>query len=221
MVPTHFEMERRLRNAGVAVRPYPTLDKDLSSSEPALADRLLIAAGTTWENEIERLFAIQLQAEELSNYSSFGQTFDEICAVQGIGVALQILNEDVPHRYTAVYRLAEGRMINIGLVDKLREPRPEFLSEVPIGSSFCQYVLRDGSFFTGDSGLDKRLNGHPYQGVMVSYCGIPVFDNEGKAVGTACHFDVIRHEIAEESIGRLRAAARILSNYFSSGTRAR
>ncbi len=216
MAPTHFEMEQRLRKAGVAVRPYPMLDKILAASDPVTADRMLVAAGTAWENEIERLFAIQLQAEELSNYSSFGQLFDEICATEGLGSALEALNDGVPHRYTAIYRLADGRMINVALADKRREPRPEFLSEVPIGSSFCQYVLRDGSFFTGDSGLDKRLTGHPYQGVMLSYCGIPVFDSRGRAVGTACHFDVISHDIAEENVGQLRAAARILSNYLSS-----
>lgn len=216
MAPTHFEMEQRLRKAGVAVRPYPTLDTILAAADPATADRMLVAAGTAWENEVERLFAIQLQAEELSNYSSFGQLFDEICTSEGLDAALEALNAGVPHRYTAVYRRVGDRMVNVALADKNRDPRPDFLAEVPISSSFCQYVLRDGSFFTGDSGLDNRLIGHPYQGVMLAYCGIPVFDPAGRAVGTACHFDVISHEIAEESIGRLRAAARILSNYLGS-----
>ena len=103
----------------------------------------------------------------------------------------------------------------MALVDKHGEPLPEFLAEVPIASSFCQYVLRDGSFLTGDSSSDRRLNGHPYQGAMLSYCGIPIFDLEGRAVGTACHFDVISHDIAEEKMAHLRAAARILSNYLS------
>jgi GAF domain-containing protein len=213
---THFEMEQRLRKAGVAVRPYPMLDKGLAAGDAAAADRTLIAAGTAWENEVERLFAIQLQAEELSNYSRFGQLFDELCTGEGLSAALEVLNEGVPHRYTAIYRREGAKMINVALADKQREPRPDYLAEVPIGSSFCQYVLRDGSFLTGDSGLDKRLIGHPYQGVMLAYCGIPIFDSNGAAIGTACHFDVVSHEIAEEKVGQLRAVARILSNYMTS-----
>lgn len=215
MVPTHFEMEQRLRNAGVAVRPYPLLDRALAASDPALADRMLVAAGTAWENEVERLFAIQLQAQELSAYSSFGQLFDEICTTLGLNAAMEALNEGVPHRYSAVYRLVDGRMVNVAMADKQREPRPLSLRKCPLRSSFCQYVLRDGSFFTGDSGLDERLIGHPYQGVMMSYCGIPVFDLEGRAIGTACHFDVISHAIPEEKVGQLRAAARVLSAHLA------
>lgn len=212
---THFEMEQRLRKAGVAVRPYPMLNKFLADADPQAADKLLVQAGTSWEREVERLFAIQQQAEELTAYASFGQLFDEVCTEEGLSAALTVLNEAVPHRYTAVYRMSDGRMVNVALADKLGEPVPEFLAEVPSASSFCQYVLRDGSFLTADSGSDQRLNGHPYQGVMVSYCGIPIFDLEGRAVGTACHFDVIAHDLAEEKIAQLRAAARILSNYLS------
>lgn len=212
---THFEMEQRLRKAGVAVRPYPTLNKFLANADPQAADKMLVQAGTSWEREVERLFAIHQQAEELTAYASFGQLFDEVCAEEGLSAALAVLNDAVPHRYTAVYRLRDGRMVNVALADKHGDPVPEFLAEVPIASSFCQYVLRDGSFLTGDSSKDRRLNGHPYQGVMTSYSGVPIFDLEGHAIGTACHFDVIAHEIDEEKVAHLRAAARILSNYLS------
>lgn len=212
---THFEMEQRLRQAGVALRPYPTLNRPLADMDLAAADQMLVKAGTAWEIEVERLFAIHQQAEELVKYASFGQLFDEVCTGDGLPAALAVLNEGVPHRYTAVYRLVGERMLNVALADKQNEPRPDFLAEVPITSSFCQYVLRDGSFLTGDSAHDRRLTGHPYQGVMRAYCGIPIFDLGGHALGTACHFDVVPHEIAEEKVAQLRAAARILSNYLS------
>ena len=86
----------------------------------------------------------------------------------------------VTHRYTAVYRLvAVDIMVNVTLADKRRQPRPDFLAQVPVGSSFCRYFLRDGSFQTANSSVDVRLAGHPCQGVMRSYCGIPVFDSAG------------------------------------------
>jgi len=211
--PSRLEMERRLREAGVAVRPYPMLDKVLAASDPEQADRMLIAAGTAWEKEIERLFAIQQQADALSNHGGFAQVFGEVCAKDGLPVALALLNEGVAYRYTAIYRLAADTMINVALADKHREPLPDFLAEVPLGSTFCQYVLRDGSFLTANSAEDARLGGHPYRGVMRSYCGVPVFDPEGRPIGTACHFDVASHEIVEEKLTQLKAAAHILSTY--------
>ncbi|WP_395345227.1 hypothetical protein [Variovorax sp. UC122_21] len=176
---THFEMEQRLRKAGVALRPYPMLNKFLSDADSETANKMLLQAGTVWENEVERLFAIQQQAEELTAYASFGQLFDEVCTQEGISSALAVLNAAVPHRYTAVFRLSDRRMVNVALVDKHGEPLPEFLAEVPIASSFCQYVLRDGSFLTGDSSSDRRLNGHPYQGVMLSYLRDPHLRSRG------------------------------------------
>ncbi|RTD83275.1 hypothetical protein EJO68_34350 [Variovorax atrisoli] len=70
-------------------------------------------------------------------------------------------------------------MVNVTLADKRRQPRPDFLAQAPLGSSFCRYFLRDGSFQTANSSDDVRLAGHPCQGVMRSYCGIPVFDSAG------------------------------------------
>ena len=63
---------------------------------------------------------------------------------EGLAGGLRFLNERVPHRFTDVDRLVDGTMHNLGLVDKRGEIAPEALLAVPLTSSFCQFVLRDG-----------------------------------------------------------------------------
>lgn len=210
---SHFEMEQALRQAGFAVRPYPTQSEVFDPQDLLAADRLLIAAGTAWEHEIERLYALLLQQKHAHAHEEFARDLDERCTIEGLSAALALLNSGVSHRYTAVYRAVKDAMVNVELADKLGEPRPDFLAQVPVASSFCQYVLRDGSFLTANSASDLRLNGHPYQGVMLAYCGVPIFNAQGEATGTVCHFDVISQELPVDQVERLHAAARVLSNY--------
>jgi GAF domain-containing protein len=124
----------------------------------------------------------------------------------GATAALAFLNAGVPHRYSAVYRLEAGKLTNVLLHDKAGEVRPEFLAVVPFETSFCQFVIRDGAFRTSDSTTDHRLDGHPYQGVMVSYHGVPIV-MDGEVWGTMCHFDVKVLPLAEAEFELLRDAA--------------
>jgi len=213
-MPTHFQMEQVLRSAGVAVRPYPT-EKAASATEDAVVtSRLLVAAGTAWEREIERLYAIYMQKSMGMLHAEYVSLLSSLCATKGLDVAVRELNHGVGYRYTALYKQTDLSMVNVSLADKNGEPRPDFLSSVPLTSSFCQYVLRDGSFLTRSSAGDSRLDGHPYQGVMMAYCGVPVFDEEGIAVGTLCHFDVVAREIADPDLQLLRAAASAFASFF-------
>ena len=127
---------------------------------------------------------------------------------QGAAAALAFLNAGVKHRYSAVYRLEGGKLKNVLLHDKADEMRPDFLAEVALETSFCQFVIRDGYFQTSDSGTDHRLDGHPYQGVMVSYHGVPIL-SAGEIWGTLCHFDVLPQPLPDHEFELLRAAATI------------
>ncbi|MES2841514.1 MAG: guanylate cyclase [Pseudomonadota bacterium] len=128
-------------------------------------------------------------------------------------LALEVLNAPVAHRYTALYRLSDGVLSNVELVDKENEIKPEFLAEVPLKDSFCQFVLRDGLFKTSNTADDHRLNGHKYQGVLMTYHGVPVLDNQGELFGTLCHFDALTRPLADEHFDLLEAAARVLPAY--------
>ena len=129
--------------------------------------------------------------------------------------ALGYLNARVPHRYTAVYRLADGTLRNIHIYDKLGEITPEFLQEVPLQDSFCQFVLKDGMFSTCDCAADSRLDGHKYQGTMGSYHGLPILDNAGELFGTICHFDTERFALSDEEFEVFKQAAKLLPRYLS------
>ncbi len=100
------------------------------------------------------------------------------------------------------------------MVDKDGETAtPPVLAEVPLETSFCQYVLRDGQFITGESGLDKRLDGHPYQGVMGSYVGLPQQGGGDSLMGTICHFDYENRQLPDEEFAFLQRVARLLPRY--------
>ncbi len=140
-------------------------------------------------------------------------SFDAVLKASGAAAALAYLNGGVPHRYTAVYQLDGDRLRNVHLYDKAGEMRPEFLAEVPMATSFCQFVLRDGVFCTDDSAGDARLDGHPYQGVMVSYHGVPLLDDRSELWGTLCHFDTQPLVLSDAAFALLQRAARRLPAY--------
>jgi hypothetical protein len=132
------------------------------------------------------------------------------CAAGRLSAALEALNRRVPHRYTAIYRLEGGLLRNVALADKARQVRPEYLAEVPLATSFCQFVLKDGVFLTANSGGDDRLDGHPYQGVMVAYHGVPIPDGDDKVFGTLCHFDVAEQALSDAEFDNLQHIARVV-----------
>ncbi|MDM0073784.1 GAF domain-containing protein [Variovorax sp. J2P1-59] len=142
--------------------------------------------------------------------------FTATLQTEGPEAALAFLNAAVPHRYSAVYRLHGETLQNIYLHDKQGELRPEFLAIVPFEVSFCQFVLRDGFFRTDDSGKDSRLDGHPYQGMMVSYHGVPLTSATGELIGTLCHFDVQSHPLPDGEFELLQSAARVLPPFLPS-----
>lgn len=131
----------------------------------------------------------------------------------GLAGGLRYLNDPIDHRYTAVYQLRDLVLRNVALVDKEGEVRPEFLAEVPLEDSFCQFVMRDGMFKTQHSGEDSRLDGHKYQGVLRSYIGVPLLNDEGVLYGTICHFDALQRTLRDEDFDFLQRAARLIPRY--------
>jgi hypothetical protein len=131
-------------------------------------------------------------------------------ATHGPPGVLEYLNDGVPHRYTAVYRRSGAILHNVLLHDKQRKRRPEFLALVPYEHSYCQYVVRDGWFRTDDSSADMRLQGHPLQGLVVSYQSVPIHDHAGKFWGTLCHLDMKGLSLPDPEFELLRGAAELL-----------
>ncbi|MBB1602833.1 guanylate cyclase [Variovorax sp. UMC13] len=130
-----------------------------------------------------------------------------VAASDGVRALLVRLNERVAHRYTAIYRL-NGEMLRcVHLIDKTGAVQPGFLAEVSLQDSFCQFVFRDGVFQTENSAFDHRLDGHPYQGVVVSYHAIPVVTEGSTLFGTLCHLDTVPCDLPDRELEILRGVA--------------
>ena len=129
----------------------------------------------------------------------------------GLVAALKVLNDRVPHRYSAVYRLApDGYLVIVAFVDKQCEPCPSFLLSVHHDVSFCQFTIKhEGGFRTNNSAEDKRLDGHPYQGLVNSYHAAPFMSTDGRVKGTICHFDKAAMPLSDEDFELLRLASRV------------
>ncbi|MFM9901330.1 MAG: guanylate cyclase [Polaromonas sp.] len=135
---------------------------------------------------------------------------------KGLEAGLSVLNQRVPHRFTAVFKLDGAMMRNVAIVDKLGEVVPESFKVIPFENSFCQFVLRDGSFTTHDSAVDNRLDGHVYKGVLNTYVGLPISENNGELFGTLCHFDFPPQNLPESEFQFLNQAVKVLPPYVKS-----
>lgn len=131
-------------------------------------------------------------------------------AQNGLMGVLRALNARVPHRFTAVYRLEQHLLVNVGTCDKHMHLEALDLKAVPLKDSYCQFVLRDGLFLTDDSGQDARLKGHPYAGVVGSYIGVPISRTPDSLEGTLCHFDLACQPISDEEYLLLERSAQLL-----------
>lgn len=139
--------------------------------------------------------------------------FAAVLKSKGAGAALAYLNEGVPHRFSGVYRIEGAQLRNVLLIDKLGQLRPAFLEVVPMDASFCQFVVRDGLFRTNNSTIDARLDGHPYQGVVISYHAVPLVDPDRALVGTLSHFDLVERAIEDSEFELLYQAGHLLSDF--------
>lgn len=132
---------------------------------------------------------------------------DEIFDAEGAHGALRFLNARAPHRFTGVYRLDPPTLRNVLLYDR-QNPRLEAGADAPLRETYCS--ISGGQavpFSTADAAQDPRLAQHPARDSTLSYCGVPLLDASGEAVGTLCHFDLVPRPIPEAEIQVLRAAA--------------
>ena len=127
---------------------------------------------------------------------------------------LEFLNARVPHRFTVVNHLRDGMLYIVSVFDKQGQVNAEDMKEIPLKDSFCQFVLREGSMHSANTGADHRFDGSPYQATLASYCGVPLKAADGVLFGTLCHFDYQSHVVSNEEFSFLQAAAQLLEKHF-------
>lgn len=178
--------------------------------EPSMV--LTPAEWATWyaEQEVHASDAPKVDGDVVPPGESV-QQLRALIEAHGMDKALQVLNKRVPHRFTAIYRFNGEAMVNVSFADKQGEPLPPDFASVPVGSSFCQFVMRDG--WLKLEGDDPRLEGHVYRGVMQSYVGMPLMRSDSEVYGTFCHFDFPPVSIPDSEFGFLTRVAKVLPSY--------
>lgn len=139
------------------------------------------------------------------------QQLEQILATDGLQSALEFLNQQVTHRFTAVYRLDKTDLEIVELIDKISDPSTAPLSRVPFSQSFCELVVQDGSLATTNSALDKKFDGRTYQGIIASYVGLPLLRPTGELFGSLCHYDYKEQPISDDEFSFLQQAAVLLA----------
>ena len=139
--------------------------------------------------------------------------FHDVLGRDGVNAALAVLNEGIPHRYTGIFELVGEDLLCRNVYDKLGEPRSHDLDVVKFTDSFCQIAMREGEYRTDNTAMDRRVDGSPYQGVVMSYQGVPLIGHTLELQGTLCHFDVVEQSLSDEEFACLIEAARLLPSY--------
>jgi CheY-like chemotaxis protein len=135
---------------------------------------------------------------------------------RGVLALLEHLNRETDYRFTSFYRFAADRLVSVWTYDR-EDPRVDLVPPVPVSASYCAYV-RDqrGPFLVDDSVRDERVANHPGHGGVHAFCGVPVFDPDGRLLGSLCHYDSQPRQAPSTALARLAETASVLSAHFAS-----
>ena len=133
-----------------------------------------------------------------------------ILASEGVRASICYLNSLTGHRFSAVFRFDGNQLQSLIYFDRLN---PQVLScpEIPVQASYCYFVREaNAPFTTEDAQHDDRLGDHPQRHIVQSYCGTPLFDEDGELLGSICHFDFSPNQTTQVDLELLECMASIL-----------
>lgn len=132
---------------------------------------------------------------------------DVVLADEGVHAALAFLNARAPHRFTGIYRLDSPTLRSVSLFDR-SNPLLQVGADAPLRETYCSITGQGGAHFsTPDSRSDEGLEDHPARDSTLSYCGVPLLDESGKAIGTLCHFDLVPRPVPDSEVALMQGAA--------------
>jgi hypothetical protein len=121
--------------------------------------------------------------------ASTAERFRATVATDGLWAAMQTLNAVSPYRFTAVFGFDGDLLRNVCLVDK-EDSTVKSCGDQQVTDSYCIFIQRAVAPFSVEHALkDNRVDGHPKQRSFQCYYGIPLVGQNGKLLGTVCHFD--------------------------------
>lgn len=129
---------------------------------------------------------------------------------EGVQAALQYIAGHSAHRFVGVYRF-DDTMLRTQYFHDRDNPGAGPPADIPIMSSYCVFVRESGqTFAVEDSLADQRVDGHPKQSQLRSYCGVPMLDEHGKMFGTACVYDLVPRAVGTLELALLEALGPLL-----------
>ena len=138
------------------------------------------------------------------------QELKAVFVARGPRAALAYLNALTTHRFTSLFCFDHEMLRKIIFYDR-ENPELDHCEDIPVLASYCVFVRNSGKKFkTEDSTCDSRVEGHPKQKTVQSYCGVPLLDSDGKLFGTICHFDFKPGRISELEVDLLEHIGRLL-----------
>jgi len=134
------------------------------------------------------------------------RTFD----ADGPRAALAFLNSLTDQRFTSMYRFDGPNLHAITFYDR-ENPQVNASDDIPVHASYCVFVRDSGRMVAISASLtDERVVDHPKRTVVQSYCGVPLFNQQGKMFGTVCHFDTKPGKVADVYVELLEYMAQLL-----------
>ena len=143
--------------------------------------------------------------------------FREVLVSHGLLEAMRYANAQSVHRFTALYYFDGPILRNLLLVDG-QDPSVRRCPDLPVLESYCVYVREAVARFQVEAAPgDARVEGHPKQHVVQSYCGIPILAADGTLWGTICHFDYAPRHFDDDEVAVLEAVAPMVMRAIEDG----
>ncbi|OUJ67855.1 hypothetical protein [Hymenobacter crusticola] len=114
-------------------------------------------------------------------------TFRHVLQHQGVHAALGYLNQGTTHRYTGVFRFDGQHSRNLVLFDRY-DARVRHGQAVPLVEAFCSLVGSQRESLQILNAFTDPL-AQQVDTLVVSYCGVVIYDTQGQLYGTLCHYD--------------------------------
>ncbi|ROR21695.1 hypothetical protein EC845_2517 [Comamonas sp. BIGb0124] len=142
---------------------------------------------------------------------------DRWVSTHGLRAGVMYLNSLVPYRCTALVRVYREVIYCTSAYDSQLELSGVDVPEVPLGASFSQYAIRDGSFYTDVGAHELTLRDEKLIGTVQSYMGVRMLKADGSLYGTLSHFDFAWVRPPTEHLAFLEAAALRLQKHVQPG----
>lgn len=115
--------------------------------------------------------------------------FEKLLHSEGLRPALYSVLRRSDYRFISIFRFKNGMATSAVHVDR-EDLSVTQASEVPDTATYCHYVRESKRpFITTDAAVDQRTGAHPSREVVRSYCGLPLYEEDGTLIGVLCLHD--------------------------------